>query len=70
MALSGGHDDDLPQNNFFTPRALMLFAARGGGGHPPENATPQNFLFPKSLDQELSADVSFVSVLAMVLSEY
>ena len=38
--------------------------------HPPDNATPSNFLFPKSLDQELSADVSFVSVLAMVLSEY
>ena len=36
--------------------------------HPPDNATPSNFLFPKSLDQELSADVSFVSVLAMVLS--
>ena len=37
---------------------------------PPEYATPLNFLSPKSLDQELSADVSFVSVLAMVLSEY
>ena len=36
--------------------------------HPLDNATPSNFLFPKSLDQELSADVSFVSVLAMVLS--
>ena len=36
--------------------------------HPPDNATPSNFLFPKSLDQDLSADVSFVSVLAMVLS--
>ena len=29
-----------------------------------------NFLSAKSWDQELSADVSFVSVLAMVLSEY
>ena len=38
--------------------------------HPLDNATPSNFLFPKSLDQELSADVTFVSVLAMVLSEY
>ena len=38
--------------------------------HPPDNATPSNFLFPKSLDQGLSADVSFVSVLLMVLSEY
>ena len=38
--------------------------------HPPNSATPSNFLFPKSLDQELSADVSFVSVLLMVLSEY
>ena len=38
--------------------------------HPLDNATPSNFLFPKSLDQELSADVSFVSVLAMFLSEY
>ena len=37
---------------------------------PPDNATPLNFLSPKSLDQELSADVKFVSVLAMVLSEY
>ena len=37
---------------------------------PPDNATPLNFLFPKSWDQELSADVSFVSVIAMVLSEY
>ena len=43
--------------------ATLLFA-----WHPPDNATPSNFLFPKSLDQELSADVSFVSVLAMVLS--
>ena len=38
--------------------------------HPPDNNTSLNFLFPKSLDQELSADVSFVSVLVMVLSEY
>ena len=37
---------------------------------PPDNATPLNFLSPKSVDQDLSADVSFVSVLAMVLSEY
>ena len=38
--------------------------------HLPDNATSSNFLFPKGLDQELSADVSFVSELAMVLSEY
>ena len=41
--------------------------------HPPDNATPSNFLFTKILEikiQDLSADVSFVSVLAMVLSEY
>ena len=48
-----------------------LFTFRGERAwHPPDNATPLNFLFPKSLDQELSADVLFVSVLAMVLSEY
>ena len=45
------------------------YAFRGEGAwHPPDNATPSNFLFPKSLDHELSADVLFVSVLAMVLS--
>ena len=36
----------------------------------PDNATPLIFLSAKSQDQGLSADVSFVSVLAMVLSEY
>ena len=48
-----------------------IFTFRGERAwHPPDNATPSNFLFPKSLDQELSADVSFVSVIAVVLSEY
>ena len=46
-----------------------IFTFRGEWAwHPPDNATPSNFLFPKSLDQELPADVSFVSVLAIVLS--
>ena len=45
---------------------MRIYAFHGKGAwHPPDN-----FLFSKSLDQELSADVSFVSVLAMVLSEY
>ena len=34
-----------------------------------DNATLSNFLSPKSWDQELFADVRFVSVIAMVLSE-
>ena len=37
---------------------------------PPDNAAPLNFLSPKSWVSELSSEVSFVSVLAMVLSEY
>ena len=37
---------------------------------PPDNATPTFRVPNKSWDQGLSADVSFVSVLAMVLSEY
>ena len=50
---------------------MRTYAFRGEGAwHPPDNAPPSNFLYPKSLDQDLSADVSFVSVLAMVLSEY
>ena len=69
VALSGGRDDDLPQKNFFYPTRTYAFRGEGAW-HPPDDATPSNFLFPKSLDQELSADVSFVSVQAMVLSEY
>ena len=69
VALSGGRDDDLPQKNFFY--LTRTYAFRGEGvWHSPDHATPSNFLFPKSWDPELSADVSFVSVLAMVLSEY
>ena len=67
VALSGGHDDDLSQNSFCLPHAHLC---DDGTWHPPDNATPLNFLFPKSLDHELSADVLFVSVLTMVLSEY
>ena len=37
---------------------------------PPDNATPSNFPPPKSWVSDLSFEVSFVSVLAMVLSEY
>ena len=36
----------------------------------PDNATPSDFSAPKSWVSELSVEVSFVSVLAMVLSEY
>ena len=58
-----GKTDSYSKDRIFTFRGERAW-------HPPDNATPLNFLFPKSLDQELSADVSFVSVLAMVLSEY
>ena len=37
---------------------------------PPANATPSDFPAPKSWVSELSFEVSFVYVLAMVLSEY
>ena len=74
MALSGG-------GHAFSPRKHILLNFMGAflvfdslpsmtWPHPPDNATPSNFLSPKSLDQELFADVTFVSVLAMVLSEY
>ena len=37
---------------------------------PPDNATPSDFPSAKSLVSELSVEVSFVSVIATVLSEY
>ena len=55
--------------NFFYPTRTYAFHGEGAW-HPPDKARPSNFLFSKSLDQEIFADVSFVSVLAMVLSEY
>ena len=58
-----GKTDSYSKDRLFTFRGERAW-------HPPDNATPSNFLVPKSLDQDLSADVSFVSVLAMVLSEY
>ena len=56
-----GKTDSYSKDHIFTFRGEQAW-------HPPDNATPSNFLFPKSLDKELSADVSFVSILAMVLS--
>ena len=68
VALSGGREDDLLQKNFFYP--TRTYAFRGGrAGRPPGNGKPP-FRGPNySRDIGLSADVSFVSVLAMVLSE-
>ena len=56
VAISGGRVDDLPQKNFFYHMRTYHFCG--------------NCLFPKGLDQELSADVLFVSVLATDLPEY
>ena len=47
----------------------MYFCDKWAWG-PADNATPSNFLVAKSWGSDLSFDVSFVSVLAMVLSEY
>jgi hypothetical protein len=69
VALSGGRDDDFPQKIFFY--LARTYAFRGEGAwRPPDNATPTFRVPNKSWDPGLSADVSFVSVLAMVLSEY
>ena len=59
VALSGGHPCPLDEEKqIFAPREPMLFAMS------------LNFPFPKSWVSELSSDISFVSVLVMVLSEY
>ena len=69
VALPGGRDDDLPQNNFFY--LTRTYAFRGEEAwRPPDHATPTFRVPNKSWDPGLSADVRFVSVLAMVLSEY
>ena len=69
--LTGNHRDRITEAKVSSYSKDRNFTFHGEQAwHPLDNATPSNFLFPKSLDQELSADVSFVSVLAMVLSEY
>ena len=47
----------------------MSFCAKWAWS-PPDNATSSGFSAPKSWVSELSSEASFVSVLAMVLSEY
>ena len=71
FSISCRHRECSTEGKTYSYSKDRLFTFRGERAwHPPDNATPSNFLVPKSLDQELSADVSFVSVLAMVLSEY
>ena len=57
------------RTTFFTLRGTMLFAARGRGALLIK-PSPLSVSQTKSWNQGLSADVSFVSVLFMVLSEY
>ena len=74
MAMSGGRGHVIEGKESKTKNAAIKFnkicfcAKRVWC--PPDSATLLNFLSPKSLDHELSADLSFVSVLPMVLPEY
>ena len=74
MALSGGrHALSLQKHillNFMAARRVFDSLTSMTWSRPHDNVTPLNFLSQKSLDQGLFADVMFVSVLAMVLSEY
>ena len=54
----------FPKITFFTPHGPMLFATRGHGMAPTFRVSNLSW------DQGLSAEVSFVSVLLVVLSEY
>ena len=67
VASSWGHGANLPYKTILTPRPPMLFPARECDALliMPD---PQNFCPRKVSD--LSSDVSFVSLLAMVLLEY
>ena len=68
VALSGGREDDLLQKNFFYP--TRTYAFRGAGAwRPPGNATPTFRVPNESWNPGLSADILFVSVVVMVLSE-
>ena len=69
VALPGGRHALPPWNNFFYP--TRTYAFRGGRAwRPPGNATPTFRVPNKSWDQGLSAEVLFVSVVPMVLSQY
>ena len=63
----GAATPSCPKITFFDPRGPMLFA---GAWRPPNNAMPSNFQSAKSWVSELSLDVSFVSLILKVLSEY
>jgi hypothetical protein len=54
---------------YFLPNRGFVLCSKWAWS-PLDNATPLKFPSAKSLVSEPSVDVSFVSVLAMVLSEY